>query len=157
VRWMTAGSGQGGVVRRWWDCSRRDRGKGGLLVDLWQVVVGSSRCQLHLLIGDTAGSGSSASFKHPGMNRRASRGDLLGCLAPSRAWEGEPGGALMMAEAAVGAGVERAQKRLQAQTQQHPMMIMNDMMKVALAMLKAQRDMEAPETAAERAMPNGVR
>jgi len=55
----------------------------------------------------------------------------------------------MIAEAAAGAGVERAQKRLQAQTQQHPRMTMNDTMKAAPAMLNAQLDMEAPETEAE--------
>jgi len=55
----------------------------------------------------------------------------------------------MMAEAAAGAGVERAQKRLQAQTQQHPRMITNDTMKAAPAMLNAQLDMEAPEMEAE--------
>ncbi len=51
----------------------------------------------------------------------------------------------MMAEATAGAGVERAQKRLQAQTQQQTTMMMNDTMKAAPAMLKAQLDMEAPE------------
>jgi len=51
----------------------------------------------------------------------------------------------MMAEAAAGAGVERAQKRLQAQTQQQTTMMKNNMMKAAPAMLKAQLDMEAPE------------
>jgi hypothetical protein len=55
----------------------------------------------------------------------------------------------MMAEAGASAGVERAQKRLQAQTLQHPMMITNDMMKVAPAMLNAQLDIEAPEMEAE--------
>jgi hypothetical protein len=55
----------------------------------------------------------------------------------------------MMAEAAAGARVEQAQKRLQAQTQQHPMMTTNDMIKAAPAMLNAQLDMEAPETEAE--------
>jgi hypothetical protein len=51
----------------------------------------------------------------------------------------------MMAEAAAGAGVKRAQKRLQAQKQQQMTMMMNDTMKAAPAMLKAQLDMEAPE------------
>ena len=51
----------------------------------------------------------------------------------------------MMAEAAAGAGVERAQKRLQAQKQQQTTMMMNDTMKAAPAMLKAQLDIEAPE------------
>ncbi len=63
----------------------------------------------------------------------------------------------MMAEAAVGAGVDWAQKCLQAQTQQHPMMITNDTMKAAPAMLNAQLDMEAPEMEAEWAVPNCVR
>ena len=51
----------------------------------------------------------------------------------------------MMAEAAAGAGVERAQKRLQAQKQQQTTMMMNDTMKAAPAMLKAQLDIDAPE------------
>ena len=51
----------------------------------------------------------------------------------------------MIAEAAAGAGAERAQKRLQAQKQQHPTMITKDTMKAAPAMLKAQLDIEAPE------------
>jgi hypothetical protein len=51
----------------------------------------------------------------------------------------------MMAEVAAGAGVERTQKRLQAQTQQQTTMMKNDTMKAAPAMLKAQLDMEAPE------------
>jgi hypothetical protein len=59
----------------------------------------------------------------------------------------------MMAEAAAGAGVERAQKCLQAQTQQHPRMITKDTMKAAPAMLNAQLDMEAPEMEAEWALP----
>jgi hypothetical protein len=50
-----------------------------------------------------------------------------------------------MAVAAAGGGDERLQKCWQAQTQQHPMMIMKDTMKAAPAMLKAQLDMEAPE------------
>ncbi len=45
----------------------------------------------------------------------------------------------MMAEAAAGAGVERAKK------QQQTTMMTNDTMKAALAMLKAHSDMEAPE------------
>ena len=51
----------------------------------------------------------------------------------------------MMAEAAAGAGVERAKRRLQAQMQQPTTMMMNNMMKAAPAMLKAQLDMEVPE------------
>ena len=51
----------------------------------------------------------------------------------------------MIAEAATGAGVEQAQKRLQAQKQQQPTMITNDTMKAAPAMLKAQLDIDAPE------------
>ncbi len=50
----------------------------------------------------------------------------------------------MIAEAATGAGVERAQKRLQAQKQQQPTMITKDK-KAAPAMLKAQLDIDAPE------------
>jgi hypothetical protein len=52
----------------------------------------------------------------------------------------------MMAEAAAGAGVERAHRRLQAQKQQQPTMTTKDTMKAAPAMLKAQLDIEAPET-----------
>ncbi len=51
----------------------------------------------------------------------------------------------MIAEAATGAGVERAQKGLQAQKQQQPTMITKDTMKAAPAMLKAQLDIDAPE------------
>ena len=51
----------------------------------------------------------------------------------------------MIAEAATGAGVERAQNRLQAQKQQQPTMITKDTMKAAPAMLKAQLDIDAPE------------
>ena len=51
----------------------------------------------------------------------------------------------MMAEAAAGAGVEGAQKRLQAQMQQQTTMMKNDTMKAAPAMLKAQLDMEVPK------------
>ena len=51
----------------------------------------------------------------------------------------------MIAEAAAGAGAERAQKRLQAQRQQQPTMITKDTMKAAPAMLKAQLDIDAPE------------
>jgi hypothetical protein len=51
----------------------------------------------------------------------------------------------MIAEAATGAGVDRAQKRLQAQKQQQPTMITKDAMKAAPAMLKAQLDIDAPE------------
>jgi hypothetical protein len=51
----------------------------------------------------------------------------------------------MMAEAAAGAGVERPQQHLQVQMQQQTTMMMNDTMKAAPAMLKAQLDMEAPE------------
>ncbi len=51
----------------------------------------------------------------------------------------------MMADAADGAGVERAQKCLQAQTQQQKTRMKNKMMKAAPAMLKAQLDMEVPE------------
>jgi hypothetical protein len=53
-----------------------------------------------------------------------------------------------MALAAAGAGVERWQQHLQAQTQRHPTMMTKDTMKAAPAMLKAQLDMEAPETEA---------
>ena len=63
----------------------------------------------------------------------------------------------MMAEAAAGAGVERAQKRLQAQTQQQTTMMMNDTMKAAPAMLKAQLDMEAPEMEAALTLFSWVR
>ncbi len=62
-----------------------------------------------------------------------------------------------MALAAAGAGVERWQQRLQAQTQRHPMMMTKDMMKAAPAMLKAQLDMEAPETEALWALFSCVR
>ena len=51
----------------------------------------------------------------------------------------------MIAEAATGAGVEPAQKRLQVQKQQQPTMITKDTMKAATAMLKAQLDIDAPE------------
>ena len=51
----------------------------------------------------------------------------------------------MIAEAATGAGAERAQKRLQVQKQQQPTMITKDTMKAAPAMLKAQLDIDAPE------------
>ena len=51
----------------------------------------------------------------------------------------------MMADAAAGAGVERAQRRRQAQMQQPTTMMTNNMMKAAPAMLKAQLDMEVPE------------
>ena len=51
----------------------------------------------------------------------------------------------MIAEAATGAGAERAQKRLQAQKHQQPPMITKDTMKAAPAMLKAQLDIDAPE------------
>ena len=51
----------------------------------------------------------------------------------------------MIAEAATGAGAERAQKRLQAQKQQQPTMITKDTMKAAPVMLKAQLDIDAPE------------
>jgi hypothetical protein len=63
----------------------------------------------------------------------------------------------MMVDAAAGAGNERAQKRLQAQTQQHPMMSTNDMIKAAPAMLNAQLDMDAPEMEADWALPSWVR
>jgi hypothetical protein len=53
-----------------------------------------------------------------------------------------------MALVAAGAGVERWQQCLQAQTQRHPMMMTKDTMKAAPGMLKAQLDMEAPETEA---------
>ena len=43
---------------------------------------------------------------NPGRSLLARRGDRLGRPAPSRAWAGELGGALMMAEAATGAGAE---------------------------------------------------
>jgi hypothetical protein len=50
-----------------------------------------------------------------------------------------------MALAAAGGGEEHLQNLLQAQTQQHPMIMTNDTMKAAPAMLNAQLDMEAPE------------
>jgi len=37
---LATGPGEGGVVRWWRDGSRDDRGEGGLLIDLRQVVVG---------------------------------------------------------------------------------------------------------------------
>ncbi len=49
---LAARPGQGGVVRWWRDGSRGDSGEGGLLIDLWQVIVGRPGCQLYLLIGD---------------------------------------------------------------------------------------------------------
>jgi hypothetical protein len=61
----------------------------------------------------------------------------------------------MMAEAAAGAGDDGAQKRLQAQMQQHPMMITNDTMKAAPAMLNAQLDMDTPEMEADGHCPTG--
>ncbi len=64
------------------------------------------------------------------------------------------GGVLRMALAAAGGGVERRQNRLQAQTQQHPRMMTRDTMKAALAMLKAQLDMEAPEMEALWVLPS---
>ena len=51
----------------------------------------------------------------------------------------------MIAEAATGAGAERAQRRLQAQKQQQPTMTTKDTMKAAPAILKAQLDIDAPE------------
>ncbi len=51
----------------------------------------------------------------------------------------------MMAEAAAGASVEQAKRRLQVQKQQQATMMTNDTMKAAPAMLKAHPDMEAPE------------
>ena len=83
---------------------------------------------------------------NPGRSLRAKRGERLGRPAPSRVWAGERGGALMMAEAAAGAGVERAKRRLQAQKQQQTTMMTNDTMKAAPAMLKAHPDMEAALT-----------
>ncbi len=59
-----------------------------------------------------------------------------------------------MALAAAGGGKECQQNCLQAQTQQHPMMMTKDTMKAAPAMLKAQLDMEAPEMEALWALPN---
>jgi hypothetical protein len=50
-----------------------------------------------------------------------------------------------MAVAAAGGGEDRLQNCLQAQTQQHPMMITKDTMQAAPAMLKAQLDKEVPE------------
>ncbi len=52
VRRLATRPGQGGVVQWWRDGSRNDRGEGGLLIDLRQVVIGRPGCQLHLLIGD---------------------------------------------------------------------------------------------------------
>jgi len=60
----------------------------------------------------------------------------------------------MIAEAAAGAGVERAKRRLQAQKQQQTTMMTNDTMKAAPAMLKAHPDMEAPEMEAELTLFN---
>jgi len=54
---LATGPGQGGVVRWWRDGSRGNRGKGGLLIDLRQVVVGRPGGQLYLLIGDPIGDG----------------------------------------------------------------------------------------------------
>ncbi len=51
----------------------------------------------------------------------------------------------MMADAAAGAGVERAQRRRQAQMQQPTTMMTNRMTKAAQAILKAQPDLEVPE------------
>jgi hypothetical protein len=56
--------------------------------------------------------------------------------------------------AAAGGGVERQQRRLQAQMQRHPTMMTKETMKAAPAMLKAQLDMEAPEMEALWALPN---
>ncbi len=86
-----------------------------------------------------------ARFMNPGRSLLARCGDRLGRPAPSRAWDGELGGALMMADAAAGAGVERAQRRRQAQMQQPTTTMTNKMMKAAPAMLKAQLDIEVPE------------
>jgi|CryBogDrversion2_8_1035294.scaffolds.fasta_scaffold74550_2 hypothetical protein len=63
----------------------------------------------------------------------------------------------MMAEAAAGAGVERAKRRLQAQKQQQTTMMTNDTMKAAPAMLKAHSDMEAPEMEAALTLFSRVR
>ncbi len=60
----------------------------------------------------------------------------------------------MIAEAATGAGVERAQRCLQAQKQQQPTMITKDTMKAAPAMLKAQLDIEAPKMEEEWTLIN---
>ncbi len=54
---LTTGPGQGGVVRWWRSGSRGDGGKGGLLIDLRQVIVGGPGCQLYFLIGDPIGDG----------------------------------------------------------------------------------------------------
>ncbi len=59
-----------------------------------------------------------------------------------------------MALAAAVGGEERLQNLLQAQTQQHPMMMPKDTMKAAPAMLKAQLDPEAPEMEALWVLPN---
>ena len=60
----------------------------------------------------------------------------------------------MMAEAAAGAGVERAKSRLQAQKQQQMTMMTNDTMKAAPAMLKAHPDKEAPDIYSLWALPS---
>jgi hypothetical protein len=152
VRPMAAGLGQGGVVRRWRDCSRRDLGEGGLLIDLWQIVVGSSRCQLHLLIGDPIPNGrfrllgwlQAPGHESPGQSRGppGTSGPQSGLGRRAR-WSPDDG-----------RGCGRRRSGAQAQTQQHLMMITNDTMKAAPAMLNAQLDMEASETEAEWAVPN---
>ncbi len=63
----------------------------------------------------------------------------------------------MIAEAAAGAGAERAKRRLQAQKQQQTTMMTNDTMKAAPAMLKAHPDMDAPEMEAALALFSCVR
>jgi len=50
-----------------------------------------------------------------------------------------------MAEAAVGGGDERLQKRRQAQKHRHPTITTKEVMKAAPAMLKAHPDKEAPD------------
>jgi len=73
----------------------------------------------------------------PGRSLWVSRGERRGRPAPNRACDGEAGGARRIAEAATGAGAERAQRRLQAQKQQQPTMITKDTMNAAPAILKA--------------------
>jgi hypothetical protein len=100
---------------------------------------------------------SSTPFIHLGKNRLASYGDLLGQPAQRRAWDGNLGGDLRIAEAAAGGGEERRQKRRQAQKQQHLTITTKDTMKVAPAMLNAQPDMEALEMETLWRLPSCVR
>ena len=92
---------------------------------------------------------------HEGKSRWARRGDLLGRPAPSRASDGDRGRLWRMAAAAAGGGVEeRRQIRLHMQMHRHTVMRMNETMKAAPAMLKAQLDIEEPRTEALWALPS---